>query len=151
MTLNWQISQPTKSMVIHAGRLFDGKSGTYRQNVDILVDNNRIRAIEPHRAGRTGTLVDASTKTVMPGLFEMHTHQHSMVGEKIGRLWLSYVITSVREPGADPYDASNAKNPGRVAYDPVPGSFSRVASPTAPVSTTVPPPASIPTSNSTAN
>lgn len=51
MTLTWQTSQPNRSTVIHAGRLFDGKSGTYRQNVDILVDNNRIKAIEPHRTG----------------------------------------------------------------------------------------------------
>ena len=123
MTLNWQISQPNRSMVIHAGRLFDGKSGTYRQNVDILVDNNRIRAIEPHRAGRTGTLVDASTKTVMPGLFEMHTHQHSMVGEKIGRLWLSYGITSVREPGADPYDALERKESWASGVRPGPRQF----------------------------
>lgn len=123
MTLTWQTSQPNRSMVIHAGRLFDGKSGTYRQNVDILVDNNRIKAIEPHRAGRTGTLIDASAKTVMPGLFEMHTHQHSMVGEKIGRLWLSYGITSVREPGADPYDALERKESWASGVRPGPRQF----------------------------
>ncbi|WP_080238426.1 amidohydrolase family protein [Spirosoma rigui] len=123
MTLNWQIRQPNQSMVIHAGRLFDGKSGTYRQDVDILVDKNRIKAIEPHRTGRTGTLIDASTKTVMPGLFEMHTHQHSMVGEKIGRLWLSYGITSVREPGADPYDALERKESWASGVRPGPRQF----------------------------
>jgi len=109
MELTWQSRQPSGQTVVHAGRLFDGKSTTYRRNVDILLDGNRIKAIEPHRAGRAGTLIDASDKTVMPGLFEMHTHQHSMVGEKIGRLWLSYGITSVREPGADPYDALERK------------------------------------------
>ncbi len=109
MELTWQPKQPTGQTVIHAGRLFDGKSDSYRQNVDILVDGNRIKAIEPHRAGRSGTLIDASDKTVIPGLFEMHTHQHSMTGEKIGRLWLSYGITSIREPGADPYDALERK------------------------------------------
>ena len=123
MELIYRIRQPDGQLVIHAGRLFDGTSGTYRNNVDILVDKNRIRAIEPHRAGRTGTLIDASDKTVMPGLFEMHTHQHSMVGEKIGRLWLSYGITSVREPGADPYDALERKESWAAGIRPGPRQF----------------------------
>ena len=123
MNLSWQAKQPTGITVIHAGRIFDGKANTYRQNVDILIDGYRIKAIEPHRAGRSGRLIDASTKTVMPGLFEMHTHQHSMVGEKIGRLWLSFGITSVREPGADPYDALERKESWASGVRPGPRQF----------------------------
>ena len=123
MDLTWQASQPTASVVVHAGRLFDGKTDTYRQNVDILIEGHRIKAIEPHRAGRPGKLIDASNKTVIPGLFEMHTHQHSMVGEKIGRLWLSFGITSVREPGADPYDAIERKESWASGVRPGPRQF----------------------------
>ncbi len=109
MTFMWQPAKPTGSLVVHAGRLFDGRSATYRTNVDILIDGNRIRAIEPHQPNRPGTVIDASTRTVIPGLFEMHSHQSAMSGEQQGRLWLSYGITSVREPGADPYDALERK------------------------------------------
>lgn len=123
MELTWQNSQPTAQLVIHAGRLFDGTTNTYRQNVDIVIDGNRIRSVVPHQAGRTGTVIDASNKTVMPGLFEMHTHQHSMVGEKIGRLWLSFGITSVREPGADPYDALERKESWASGTRPGPRQF----------------------------
>ncbi|GAB3735460.1 DPP IV N-terminal domain-containing protein [Spirosoma lituiforme] len=123
MDLSWTISQPTGTVVVHAGRLFDGRANTYRTNVDILIDGHRIKAILPHQAGRSGTLVDASTKTVIPGLFEMHTHQHSMVGEKIGRLWLSFGITSIREPGADPYDALERKEAWASSTRPGPRQF----------------------------
>ncbi|WP_229253762.1 DPP IV N-terminal domain-containing protein [Dyadobacter sp. NIV53] len=106
---NWEYKQPKETVVIHAGKLFDGRNNKYLTNVDVVVVGNRIKEIVPHKAGRTGKLIDASTQTVIPGLFEMHTHQHAMAGEKLGRLWLSYGITSLRETGSDPYDALERK------------------------------------------
>ena len=53
----------------------------------------------------------------------MHTHQHAMVGEKLGRLWLSFGITSVREPGADPYDALERKESWASGTRPGPRQF----------------------------
>lgn len=109
LALTWTYKQPTEQVIIHAGQVFDGRKATYLKNVDVIIEGNRIKEITPHQAGREGKLIDASTKTLMPGLFEMHTHQHAMCGEKQGRLWLSYGITSIREPGADPYDALERK------------------------------------------
>lgn len=106
---NCEYKQPKETVIIHAGKLFDGRNNKYFTNVDVVADGNRIKEIVPHKAGRPGKLVDASTKTIIPGLFEMHTHQHAMSGEKMGRLWLSYGITSLRETGADPYDALERK------------------------------------------
>lgn len=109
LDFTWEYQQPTDVKVIHAGKLFNGKDATYQTNVDIIIEGNRIKEIAPHKAGRPGQLIDASTKTIIPGLFEMHTHQSEMAGEKLGRLWLSYGITSLRETGADPYDALERK------------------------------------------
>ncbi|MFT4033015.1 MAG: amidohydrolase family protein, partial [Siphonobacter sp.] len=109
MEFTWKPKQPVGQVVIHAGKLFDGRSATYKTNVDIIVEGHRIKEIVPHKAGRAGTIIDASKQTVIPGLFEMHTHQSAMLGEQQGRLWLSYGITSLREPGADPYDALERK------------------------------------------
>lgn len=71
--------------------------------------------------GRKGNLIDASGMTVIPGLFDMHTHQHDALGEQMGRLWLSYGITSIREPGTDPYDAIERRRHGPAAAENVPG------------------------------
>jgi Tol biopolymer transport system component/imidazolonepropionase-like amidohydrolase len=109
MDFSWTAKQPEGKLIIHAGKVFDGKSEKYLQNVDIIIEKNRIRQIVPHQAGRTGNVIDASGQTIIPGLFEMHTHQNAQLGEKGGRLWLAYGITSIREPGTDPYDALERK------------------------------------------
>jgi imidazolonepropionase-like amidohydrolase len=49
----------------------------------------------------TGRVIDAGNDVVMPGLIEMHAHLSKEYGEKLGRIWLSYGITSVRNPAAN--------------------------------------------------
>jgi Tol biopolymer transport system component/imidazolonepropionase-like amidohydrolase len=122
--LNWNRSMPTENYIVHAGRLFNGVDSTYQENVDIYIQGNRIKEIKPHSAHQAGVkVVDASGKVVMPGLFEMHTHQSSNVGEKLGKIWLSYGITSLREPGADPYDALERKESWEAGVRPGPRLF----------------------------
>ena len=77
--------------------------------MDILLDGNRIVEMVPHKTHTSANVIDASDKTMMPGLFEMHTHQNGSGGEMLGRNWLAYGITSVRETGGDPYDARERK------------------------------------------
>ncbi len=107
LDLTWTNTKSKGLTVIHAGRLFDGKSENLLTNVDLVVEDSRIKTIQPHRTDypQNYRKIDASALTVMPGLFEMHSHLDAQFGEKIGRIWLSYGITTVREPGSDPYDA----------------------------------------------
>ncbi|QIP12359.1 amidohydrolase family protein [Spirosoma aureum] len=123
LNFTYQAKLPTDQTIIHAGKLFDGKTNAYRENVDIVLKGSRIQAIEPHKAGRTGKLIDASKLTVMPGLWEMHTHQSILAGEKQGRIWLSHGITSIRETGADPYDALERREAWDAGIRPGPRSF----------------------------
>ncbi len=109
MSFTWKIKQPTGQLIIHAGKIFDGRSEKYLENQDIIIESNRIKQIVPHRSGRSGRVIDASKQVVLPGLFEMHTHQNAQLGEPAGRLWLAYGVTSIREPGTDPYDALERK------------------------------------------
>lgn len=105
--LRWRSAAPRCRTVVHAGRMWDGSSDTLRENVDILLDGNRITAIEPHRDGRRGTLVDASDATVMPGLLDMHNHRHlggRLLGARQGLVWLTFGITTTRSPGDPIYD-----------------------------------------------
>jgi predicted amidohydrolase YtcJ len=56
----------------------DGRNADVRANVDVVVDN-RIKALhhgdKAHSdvLARNGRLVDASSETVIPGLWESHT------------------------------------------------------------------------------
>lgn len=109
INLNWTPKLSSELYVIHAGRLFDGLKNEYQENVDIVIDGHRIKEITPHQDRTDVIVIDATDKTIIPALFDSHTHQHAAVGEKLGRVWLANGITSVREPGANPYDALERK------------------------------------------
>lgn len=60
---------------IKAGRMFDGKSRTFRQDVSIIIKGTKIAAIRTGFEPPAGaTVVDLSEMTVMPGLIDAHTH-----------------------------------------------------------------------------
>jgi imidazolonepropionase-like amidohydrolase len=61
---------------IFAGRLLDVPAGTYRDNVVIVVDGDRIASIGPRAdfQARGERMVDLSTATVLPGLIDAHVH-----------------------------------------------------------------------------
>lgn len=64
------------TLIVHAGRLIDGSGGAPRSQVSIIVENDRIKAIQPGFVQpRTGEeVVDLSQKTVLPGLIDCHVH-----------------------------------------------------------------------------
>src|SRR5262249_27983746 len=106
VNLTWQRRNPMARFVVHAGRLIDGRRDTTRTDIDIVVEGHRIRAIEPHRVElHAGAVVDATGLSVMPGLIEGHGHQLKEHGVLFGRVHLAYGITTVRSPGAVPYEA----------------------------------------------
>jgi imidazolonepropionase-like amidohydrolase len=92
--------------VVEIGRLFDGIRATYYRHVDLHVRGGRIAAIVPRGTlPAVGDVVDARDATVMPGLIDLHSHQSSLVGERLGRAWLAYGVTTVRELSATPAEA----------------------------------------------
>ncbi|MEU4216663.1 amidohydrolase family protein [Actinoplanes sp. NPDC026623] len=106
MRLTWTNSAPRGRTVIHAGRVWDGVGRDLRHDVDIVVEGHRITAVEPHRPGRDGRLVDARAAVVIPGLIDMHHHREMQgysYGAKQGRLWLSLGITTTRSTGSPAY------------------------------------------------
>jgi len=106
VNLTWKLKKPEGRTVIHASHLFDGLTANLRDNVDIVIEGNRIRSVDAHRADlHTGNVVDAGDATVMPGLIETHAHLNESHGEKLGRIFLSYGITTVRNPATNPYTA----------------------------------------------
>jgi Tol biopolymer transport system component/imidazolonepropionase-like amidohydrolase len=110
INLTWQPGIPQGRVVVHAGRMFDGKTASLRSDVDIVIRDNRIEQVADHRADlHTGRIVDAAGDVVMPGLIEMHAHLSPDYGEKLGRIWLAYGITSVRNPASDAYEALEQK------------------------------------------
>ncbi|XUZ90113.1 amidohydrolase family protein [Streptomyces sp. HD1123-B1] len=107
--------------VVHAGRFWDGTDGggsggsdgggTVREDVDIVVRGGRIAAVEPHRGGRVAKRrIDASSRTVLPGLWDAHTHpwQYTYGGRQTA-LQLAYGITTAVSLGGFAYEQARLR------------------------------------------
>jgi imidazolonepropionase-like amidohydrolase len=64
---------------IHCGNLIDGKSKDAQPQMTIVVEGNKIAAVEKgfSKPGKDDKLIDLSKKTVLPGLIDMHVHLES--------------------------------------------------------------------------
>ncbi|MGJ9384147.1 DPP IV N-terminal domain-containing protein [Salipaludibacillus sp. CF4.18] len=110
--MQWTPKQPTETTVIHAGKLWDGNNENIQENVDIIIEGNRIKEIKDHEdTNHEGVeFIDASDLTVMPGLWDAHIHQEMErytegTGSRVGRQLLSFGITSTMSMGDIAYQA----------------------------------------------
>jgi imidazolonepropionase-like amidohydrolase len=85
-------------LIVKNARVFDPVGGGFANGMTIVVEGNRIVSVTPGTAvDAQGEVIDASGKTVLPGLWDMHVH----VGEIDGLLDIASGITSARDLGND--------------------------------------------------
>ncbi|MBB4895901.1 Tol biopolymer transport system component [Streptomyces olivoverticillatus] len=110
VTLDYRRPAPADT-VVHAGRLWDGTGKAVREDVDLVVRDGRISAVEPHRARRAALrTVDASGKTVIPGLWDAHTHPWQITyGGRQTALQLAYGITTAVSFGGAAYEQARIR------------------------------------------
>ena len=128
-----QPSKPApKTVYVRAGRLFDGTGDNVRENMVIVVQDDRIHNVGPAAdvsipAG--ATIIDLSHATVLPGLIDCHTHlgsradrydeiyrfkdtpfQSAFAAVVHARRTLEAGFTSVRDVGSVPFLAVDLRN-----------------------------------------
>jgi Tol biopolymer transport system component len=109
--LNWRPqAPPAGEKVIHAGTVWTGTSDSEQHNVDILVSGNRILSVGPAKPrssyGPSVQYVDASADTVIPGLWDAHSHENMdqpFAGNRRDRLELAMGVTSEISMGDEAY------------------------------------------------
>ena len=112
LKLTYTPAKPQQKLLIHAARYWKGSGPDELKDVDIVITDNRVTSVKPHSttppAGITRT-IEAGDSTVMPGLWESHAHNDSdnsiYYGDRMGRLWLIYGVTSVRGIADNAYRA----------------------------------------------
>ena len=112
LNLTYTPAKPRQTLLIHAARYWKGSGPDELTDVDIVITDNRITSVNPHSTvappGITRT-IEAGNSTIMPGLWESHAHNDSdssiYYGDRMGRLWLAYGVTSVRGLADNAYRA----------------------------------------------
>ncbi|HYX67928.1 MAG TPA: amidohydrolase family protein [Terriglobales bacterium] len=123
-----------KTVVVHAGKLLDVRSGKTLANQAIVISGDRIVSVGPEAEAKIpagATSIDLPNATVLPGLIDAHTHltfdptfgyqelgisipREALIGAKNARITLEAGFTTVRNVGARGYsdialrDAINA-------------------------------------------
>ena len=113
--LKAEVPAPSGTVVLRNARLITFKGDTVLEHGTIVIDKNRIAAIGPSDQVRipTGaTVIDASGKTIMPGLLDVHDH---ILGGGVIKNWpeqdrfsataLAYGVTTIRDPSAANLDS----------------------------------------------
>jgi imidazolonepropionase-like amidohydrolase len=91
------------ALVIRDGDVFDSERGVVRPRTTIVIDGDRIVAVGPAdsvHVPRGARTIDATGKTVLPGLWDMHTHLFQ-TAEENGVMQLAAGITTVRDMASD--------------------------------------------------
>ena len=104
--LSYRVPLAGGRMVIRNARVIDGTGAPPSEDVDILIDGDRIESVQPSGFASLDEVrvIDATGKTVVPGFIDMHTHPSLPdYGGRQGRLWLSFGVTSIRTTSGDIY------------------------------------------------
>jgi imidazolonepropionase-like amidohydrolase len=104
--LNKRLLKPVNGTVaIIGGDVFDSETGMMRPSTNVVIRGDRIVAVGPAEstpAPSGATIIDATGKTVLPGLWDMHGHMQETSQSLLGVMQMSYGITTVRDLGSDP-------------------------------------------------
>lgn len=100
-----RLTQPAEGpLVISDGDVFDSRTGTMRPGTTVIIRDGRIDEVGPAdrvRIPAGAVVIEATGKTVMPGMWDMHSHS-GLTSQNTGApLQLAHGLTTVRDLAAD--------------------------------------------------
>lgn len=87
------VSCAAKDLVVHAGVLLDGVTDTPRQQMSILIHDDKIQAVVSGFVSPAGAeVIDLSNATVTPGYIDCHVHISSLLPSRTNatEYWLTH-------------------------------------------------------------
>jgi imidazolonepropionase-like amidohydrolase len=98
------VTRTNGTIVIRNGDLFDSEAGVMRPGQTIVVRGDRVVAVGANDAVAVpadATVIDATGKTVMPGMWDMHTHLQVANEGALSLIQLANGLTTVRDLASD--------------------------------------------------
>lgn len=89
------VDRPSGRTIIRAGRLFDGLGNGYIDNVDVVIDDGVVSAVEARRDRSDGIVVDLGDLTLLPGLVDAYAALPDSADASLGPLLLGLGVTTV--------------------------------------------------------
>ncbi len=92
------------ALVLRNGDLFDSERGVVVPRQTVVVRGDRIVAVGPAESTEVpagATVIDATGKTIMPGMWEMHTHLQVNNQGALGLIQLAQGLTTARDLASD--------------------------------------------------
>jgi len=99
LPLSWRAAPAAGRLVVRASRVFDGTSDQYLHDHDVIIEGERIVAVQPRSPAEPApgsVLVDATGRTVLPGLVDLSLALAEGAGERLGRQLLAFGITTAQ-------------------------------------------------------
>jgi imidazolonepropionase-like amidohydrolase len=95
---------PSSAVAITGGDLFDSERGVVLPHMSVLIRGDRIVAVAPADSlvvPAGATVIDATGKTLVPGMWDMHSHSFSTSQTTRSPQDLSHGITTIRDLASD--------------------------------------------------
>ena len=92
--------QKFETVFIKSVNIIDVESGNSLENRDILIKNNRIRAIDTSgiiKINSNSLIINGSGKFIIPGLWDMHTHSNQHSEWLHHPLYIANGVTGIRD------------------------------------------------------
>jgi len=86
---------PDSKLIIRAARLFDGIGGGYQSDLDIIIEDGKIAALEPSHDRPGEIIIDLGAVTALPGYIDSYADLPAKIDDSFGALLLSFGITTV--------------------------------------------------------
>jgi hypothetical protein len=89
------IDVPPGALILRTARQFDGVGGGYQQNMDIIIREGKIVALETRRERPGEIVVDLGDVTALPGFVDSFAMLPEDANDALGALILSFGITTM--------------------------------------------------------
>jgi imidazolonepropionase-like amidohydrolase len=114
------VSAPQQKTIIHAAHLLDVKTGKTLDNVNVVIEGDRISSVSQGAPPAGSKVINLPNATLLPGFIDAHTHltfepnfgyqelgvsipKEALIGARNARVTLEAGFTTVRNVGARGY------------------------------------------------